>query len=206
MKIKSIKLKDFKRFTDLTIEGLPETTKLVVMIGPNGCGKSSMFDALHIYKLLKTHVGVEETDPYYVKFDLSEKTFKEPEVEFHTSPLEISEAWRKCVHVRSTYRVCLADDIGLGIPSPTITEEYRFTRMIEDDKSFASNYSRLMHQLMERSSASDQREKMVGDLQDEIFGELRAAIDRLFNDPELILDSLGNPAESRIFEFNKGTS
>ena len=42
MKIKSIKLKDFKRFTDLTIEGLPETAKLVVMIGPNGCGKSSV--------------------------------------------------------------------------------------------------------------------------------------------------------------------
>ena len=46
MKIKSIKLKDFKRFTDLTIEGLPETAKLVVMIGPNGCGKSSVFDGL----------------------------------------------------------------------------------------------------------------------------------------------------------------
>ena len=27
MKIKSIKLKNFKRFTDLTIEGLPETAK-----------------------------------------------------------------------------------------------------------------------------------------------------------------------------------
>ena len=59
---------------------------------------------------------------------------------------------------------------------------------------------------MERSSASDQREKNVGDLQDEIFGGLRDAIDKLFRDPELILDSLGNPAEGRIFEFNKGTS
>ena len=48
MKIKSIKLKDFKRFTDLSIEGLPETAKLVVMIGPNGCGKSSVFDALKL--------------------------------------------------------------------------------------------------------------------------------------------------------------
>lgn len=34
MKIKSIKLKDFKRFTDLKIEGIPEKAKLVVMIGP----------------------------------------------------------------------------------------------------------------------------------------------------------------------------
>ena len=48
MKIKSIHLKDFKRFTDLTIEGLPETAKLVVMIGSNGCGKSSVFDALQV--------------------------------------------------------------------------------------------------------------------------------------------------------------
>ncbi len=49
MKIKSIKLKDFKRFTDLTIKEIPETAKLVVMIGPNGCGKSSVFDALNCY-------------------------------------------------------------------------------------------------------------------------------------------------------------
>ena len=49
MKIKSLKLKNFKRFTDLIIEGLPETAKLVVMIGPNGCGKSSVFDALNCY-------------------------------------------------------------------------------------------------------------------------------------------------------------
>ena len=49
MKIKSIKLKDFKRFTDLKIEGIPEKAKLVVMIGPNGCGKSSVFDALNCY-------------------------------------------------------------------------------------------------------------------------------------------------------------
>ena len=46
MKIKSIKLKDFKRFADLTIEGLPKEAKLVVMIGPNGSGKSSVFDGL----------------------------------------------------------------------------------------------------------------------------------------------------------------
>ena len=49
MKIKSIHLKDFKRFTDLKIEEIPETAKLVVMIGPNGCGKSSVFDAINCY-------------------------------------------------------------------------------------------------------------------------------------------------------------
>ena len=205
MKIKSIHLKDFKRFTDLTIKGLPETAKLVVMIGPNGSGKSSVFDALHRYKL-SIRIGMDQTDPYYVKFDLPEKIVKEPRLEFHISEPITQEEWKKCVHVRSTYRGHLASNVKLGVQFPSITEEDRFYRMIEDDQAFASNYARLMNQLMARSSASDQRGKNVGDLQDEIFGELRAAIDRLFNDPELILDSLGNPAEGRIFEFNKGTS
>ena len=65
MKIKSIKLKDFKRFTDLTIEGLPETAKLVVMIGPNGCGKSSVFDGL----IFDTHYSKGSTYPADISND-----------------------------------------------------------------------------------------------------------------------------------------
>ena len=46
MKIKQIHLKDFKRFKDLTIDlgNLPK--RLVALVGPNGCGKSSVFDAM----------------------------------------------------------------------------------------------------------------------------------------------------------------
>ena len=63
MKIKSIKLKDFKRFTDLSIEGLPETAKLVVMIGPNGCGKSSVFDAMNFYfYIVKNRIYLNPSD------------------------------------------------------------------------------------------------------------------------------------------------
>ena len=47
MKIASIHLQNFKRFTDLKIQNIPATAKLVVLLGPNGCGKSSVFDALH---------------------------------------------------------------------------------------------------------------------------------------------------------------
>ena len=64
MKIKSIKLKDFKRFTDLTIEGLPEKAKLVVMIGPNGCGKSSVFDALNCYTYIIKNNAYPSDDMY----------------------------------------------------------------------------------------------------------------------------------------------
>ncbi|UKI56716.1 MAG: AAA family ATPase [Treponema succinifaciens] len=52
MKIKQIQINDFKRFTNLLIKGIPESAKLVVLVGPNGCGKTSLFEAFnHWYKL-----------------------------------------------------------------------------------------------------------------------------------------------------------
>jgi energy-coupling factor transporter ATP-binding protein EcfA2 len=44
MKIRKIALKNFKRFTNLSIEQVPENAKLVLLIGANGSGKSCIFD------------------------------------------------------------------------------------------------------------------------------------------------------------------
>jgi chromosome segregation ATPase len=45
MKIKKIRLSMFKRFDDLTIDLGESPKKIIAMVGPNGCGKSSVFDA-----------------------------------------------------------------------------------------------------------------------------------------------------------------
>ena len=45
MRVKTVKLIEFKRFDHLTINLEPNPKKIVAMIGPNGCGKSSVFDA-----------------------------------------------------------------------------------------------------------------------------------------------------------------
>lgn len=45
MKITSLILKNFKRFTHLSLENIPADAKLVLLIGANGSGKSSVFDA-----------------------------------------------------------------------------------------------------------------------------------------------------------------
>ena len=45
MKISKIHLTNFKRFTDLIVDNIPSTSKLVLLIGSNGSGKSSLFDA-----------------------------------------------------------------------------------------------------------------------------------------------------------------
>jgi recombinational DNA repair ATPase RecF len=44
MKIKRVELNDFKRFSRLIVEDLSESTKLVVLVGPNGSGKTSFLE------------------------------------------------------------------------------------------------------------------------------------------------------------------
>lgn len=46
MKIKTINLKKYKRFHDLTIDLGESPKRIVALIGPNGCGKSSVFDGI----------------------------------------------------------------------------------------------------------------------------------------------------------------
>ena len=45
MVITALILKNFKRFTHLTLDNIPKEAKLVLLIGANGSGKSSIFDA-----------------------------------------------------------------------------------------------------------------------------------------------------------------
>ena len=68
MKIKSIQLKNFKRFTDLIIENIPEQAKLVLLIGANGSGKSSLFDVFSYFQTQKTKPAPSiEVAEYYQK-------------------------------------------------------------------------------------------------------------------------------------------
>ncbi|WP_394994339.1 AAA family ATPase [Emticicia sp.] len=67
MKIQKIQLQNFKRFTDLTIEGIPENTKLVLLIGANGSGKSSVFDAFELLNTLAKKEYVKGNNDYYQK-------------------------------------------------------------------------------------------------------------------------------------------
>ncbi len=48
MHVSSLHLQNFKRFTNLKIESISETAKLILMIGANGSGKSCVFDDFNI--------------------------------------------------------------------------------------------------------------------------------------------------------------
>lgn len=244
MKIKSIHLKDFKRFTDVKIEEIPETAKLVVMIGPNGCGKSSVFDALKLKvylgdamredKILDNYHRIME---YYFKsnqYEYSRSYYKNVHrattdlkvgrypsrenivvlfdpvwncvnVKFYGKELYRQYEWDKSMHVRSSYRNYSV------LHSPVISrddplKEDQLVSLMENDEAVASNYWRLTSQWLERSSEIGQTGQDLATLQDEILGELRNAMGRLFTDPQLTLRNLGHPSDGDLFQFDKGTS
>jgi hypothetical protein len=65
MRITKIHLQNFKRFTDLTIDQIPAEAKLVLLIGANGSGKSSVFDALdYLNKIIFRYQNYTEHDYY----------------------------------------------------------------------------------------------------------------------------------------------
>lgn len=52
MHLKRIHLKNFKRFTDTAITEMPATARMIVLAGPNGCGKSSILDGLKTWHFM----------------------------------------------------------------------------------------------------------------------------------------------------------
>ncbi|MDJ1503405.1 AAA family ATPase [Xanthocytophaga agilis] len=58
MRIRKIQLKNgYKRFYDLTIDLGPEPKRIIALVGPNGCGKSSVFDGMLYLNSTRVQIG-----------------------------------------------------------------------------------------------------------------------------------------------------
>ncbi len=81
MRITKVHLQNFKRFTDLTIDQIPEEAKLVLLIGANGSGKSSVFDAFDylgkanrggVNKISNEYYS-KNLESFYIRIELGEE-------------------------------------------------------------------------------------------------------------------------------------
>lgn len=199
MRIKSIHLRNFKRFSDLLVRDIPSTAKLVVVVGPNGCGKSSLFDALLHWYRSKVGFGRQGDEPYFRKSAGQPFGWNDTvQVELHgeTTPKKGS------LYVRTAYR----NDPDFSISSINRTaipsEEVRFGRFIENDQAVAANYQRLVYDSTAALYDSANDGKMVEVLREELIGGIRASMLRVFGD--LILQSIQDPLGSGAFFFEKG--
>ena len=203
MKLKSVTIKTFRRFTDLTVQHIPETARLIVLAGPNGCGKSSFFDALHTWHQWTSNKHRLWEPDYHSKVGspFQDQWRNDVRLELHGS---IPSEAKKALYVRSAYRndpeFQMQNLRRVGDP----LDEVRVRRLVDNDAAVAKNFQRLTSQALEDAFDPKDSSVTLGEFKERVIGDIRKAFSDLF--PELGLDSLGNPLEDGTFRFTKGTS
>ncbi len=204
MKLKAVTIKDFKRFTNLTVRNIPESTQLIILAGPNGCGKSSFFDALHVWREIHASRGVRWEPDYHRKTGMFSQDFRGNEIqcEFY-NPIS-KEKSKKSFYFRSAYRndpeFQIQNLVRVGNP----LEHIRVTRMIDNDAAVAWNFQRLVSQALEDVFDLKDGSMTLDRFRELVIRDIGDAFSKLF--PDVRLDSLGNPLEDGTFRFTKGTS
>jgi predicted ATPase len=222
MKIKRIRLQNFKRFTDLTIENIPETSKLVLLVGANGSGKSSLFDAFGFctgaikgelgsswdyYRKSASHpVGLE------IGFGSNEIIRLEFEDKTGIVPLEYKITSTTPFYGRTSFRQIprlTRTALGQGGPVDFEKDSDRPRFFIDRDERFENDIEKIIGDILGEvflssdKSASVIREKFIHPINTafgRIFGESNGTRLELF---EMIPPLEGNVAQIR---FAKGES
>ena len=202
MRLKKVTIQNFRHFTNLTIQNIPGTARLIVLAGPNGCGKSSLFDALHTWHRWTAKKNQFWDADYHVKAGtpFRDRWRDDVKPEFH-SPLP--EEIKKALYVRSAYRNDPEFQVnnfqGVGDPLNDINVQ----RMIDNDAAVAKNYQRLISQAIEDIFQKEDS-VTVKQFKEQILGDVRKPFSGVFS--ELAIDNLGNPIEDGTFRFTKGAS
>ncbi len=206
MRVKSICLRDYKRFTELSVTEIPESARLVVLVGPNGSGKSSVFDSF----ILKARAEIANyqlsgsTEQYYEKVtrvrhlhEVSQRV----DIEFHdVGAIDLKAAFQ----VRSAYRNEADFRIEQLQASRQDDEGPRLARIIDIDSAVSENYARVAWKGVQDLFHNAPADRTIGDYRQHALGDLHEAMRKLFSDPELLLQDFG-AMRSGSFRFSKGS-
>ena len=221
MRIKNVHLTNYKRFSDLLIHGIPESARLVVMIGPNGTGKSSVFDAFLLKSQggkLNYDLGVQSDNiyhGYYLKDPDSPTSSQYTQtvrdsikVELHSGEPE-QDKWPLLFRIRTPYRN-EADFSLTALERPT-QEIRQQQRIIDPDESVSENYKWLAWRTIEEVHGKSSgkhgkslREMTIEEYSENFLGNLQKIMRELFVNPSLELQDFGGEEDYGVFRFSKG--
>lgn len=193
MKITQLHLKGFKRFDDLTIELGESQTRVVALVGPNGCGKSSVFDAFE--EKLKNVKGANQNEPasFFSKFTYHPDENVRSESYDRNQAIQIVFAGdtqavtKKTFHIRSAYRFTPSLNVqSISTQPPILDDPRRPGSSVALDNRLQENYERLLGITYD---AFDQGDRTGNEVRTELLGRINAVLEAVL---DVRVVSLGN--------------
>lgn len=191
MKINSIKLVDFRRFSDLTIDLNDNLKKIVALVGPNGCGKSSIFDAF--LEKGRDFMDMGGATAQYLS-KLHYKNIPNPNY-YRGSAVTINAEGvinAKSFYVRSSYRHNGSFNVSTIEKLNEITQDPHPKYTAELDSRLQQNYKRLWGSMFDEFQDGDRFGKELrAEHLSEINTILRRVLDIQISDFGNIIDGRG---------------
>ena len=154
MKVKKLVLNEFKRFKKLTIDLGDSPKRIVALVGPNGCGKSSVFDAFLAFANCYETIGRHGFRDYHYTSLTQSPTFhpqNKISIEFDNGTFDSIRSAKRAnglgntiFSFRSPYRYNNNLKVQSTIAVQPIQEnKYGATYSVDIDTRMEENYRRL---------------------------------------------------------------